>query len=74
MDGVCLCVLCVRSVFERDGAAVVVDGDSLQLLRGATVDYQQDLARAAFAVVRMPYPILHSLCPSHHVHDLKFDW
>ena len=58
MDGVCLCVLCVRSVFERDGAAVVVDGDSLQLLRGATVDYQQDLARAAFAVVRMPYPVI----------------
>eukprot|EP01036_Dinobryon_divergens_P024794 gene24794-33274_t len=42
------------SLFERDGAAVVVDGDSLQLIRGATVDFQQDLARSSFAVVNNP--------------------
>ena len=44
----------VCSLFERDGAAVVVDGDSLQLIRGATVDFQQDLARSSFAVINNP--------------------
>lgn len=55
----CVCVS-VRSLFERDGAAVVVDGDSLQFIRGATVDFQQDLARSSFAVVRhyLPLPVL----------------
>ena len=56
-----LCVS-VRSLFERDGAAVVVDGDSLQMIRGATVDFQQDLARSSFAVVRAATtPLLLSL-------------
>lgn len=41
-------------LFERDGARVVVDSASLDLLRGATLDYQQELIRSAFRIVDNP--------------------
>lgn len=40
--------------FRRDDVAVVVDSTSLDLIRGATVDFQQELIRSAFAVVNNP--------------------
>lgn len=42
------------SVFERDGAQVLVDDISLDFIRGATVDYVQELIRSSFAVVNNP--------------------
>lgn len=41
-------------LFERDGARVVVDSASLDLLRGSTLDYQQELIRSAFRIVDNP--------------------
>lgn len=43
-----------RSVFEQSGARVVVDRESLEFLRGSTVDFEQELIRSAFAVVNNP--------------------
>ena len=37
-------------MFERDGARVAVDPVSFGFLRGATVDYSEELIRAAFLV------------------------
>lgn len=41
-------------LFERDGARVVVDSASLDLLRGSTLDYQEELIRSAFRIVDNP--------------------
>ncbi|KAI9914675.1 hypothetical protein PsorP6_006825 [Peronosclerospora sorghi] len=41
-------------VFEQDGGRVVVDKESLELIRGSTVDYEQELIRSAFVVVNNP--------------------
>lgn len=37
-------------VFERDGAKVVVDSTSLQLVRGGELDYVEDMMGAFFAL------------------------
>lgn len=41
-------------VFTREGAKIVVDADSLQLIDGASVDYHRDLMRSSFQVVNNP--------------------
>ena len=41
-------------VVERDGKQVVVDTSSLELLRGSTIDYEQELIRSAFTVINNP--------------------
>ena len=46
--------LLLRRVFERDGARVAVDPVSFGFLRGATVDYAEELIRAAFTVRSNP--------------------
>ncbi|CAM9573222.1 unnamed protein product [Ascophyllum nodosum] len=40
--------------FERDGAVLVVDNTSLEFVKGATVDFEEDMMRSAFAVVNNP--------------------
>ena len=37
-------------VFERDGARVVVDDVSLAFVRGATVDYVEEMIRSSFVI------------------------
>jgi iron-sulfur cluster insertion protein len=37
-------------VFERDGATVVIDETSLELLGGAEIDFVEDLVGAAFQI------------------------
>ena len=41
-------------MFTRDSSSVVVDDSSLEFVRGATVDFQQEMIRSAFAVVDNP--------------------
>ena len=41
-------------VFARDGAEVVVDQGSFEFIKGATVDFEQEMIRSAFAVVNNP--------------------
>ena len=43
-----------RRVFEKLGARVVVDGASLELLDGATVDFKDEMAKSAFVVSENP--------------------
>lgn len=37
-------------VFDRDGATVVIDGTSLDLLDGAEIDYVEDMIGSSFAI------------------------
>ncbi|XP_072032428.1 iron-sulfur cluster assembly 2 homolog, mitochondrial-like [Amphiura filiformis] len=41
-------------VIERDGVKVVVDDISLQYIKGATIDYHEELIRSAFRVTNIP--------------------
>uniref|UniRef100_A0A7S2RUW2 Core domain-containing protein n=1 Tax=Rhizochromulina marina TaxID=1034831 RepID=A0A7S2RUW2_9STRA len=42
------------SVFERDGASVVIDEASLEFVTGATVDFVEEMIRSSFVVVNNP--------------------
>lgn len=41
-------------IIERDGVQVVVDKDSLELLKGSTIDYQEELIRSSFRILSNP--------------------
>lgn len=41
-------------LFERDGTKVVVDEGSLELIKGSTLDFEQELIRSSFAIVNNP--------------------
>jgi len=41
-------------IFANDGARVVVDTESLDILRGSTIDFVQDMMRSSFSVVDNP--------------------
>ncbi|XP_026210426.1 iron-sulfur cluster assembly 2 homolog, mitochondrial [Anabas testudineus] len=41
-------------VFEQGGVGVVVDQDSLDFVKGATVDFSQELIRSTFQVLKNP--------------------
>ena len=42
------------TVYSIDGARLVIDETSLELLRGSTIDYVQEMIRSSFAVVNNP--------------------
>ena len=41
-------------ILKRDGARLIVDTVSLDLLQGASVEYHEELIRSAFRVVDIP--------------------
>ncbi|XP_041668774.1 iron-sulfur cluster assembly 2 homolog, mitochondrial [Cheilinus undulatus] len=41
-------------VFEQGGVGVIVDQDSLEFVKGSTVDFSQELIRSAFQVQKNP--------------------
>ncbi|XP_028849084.1 iron-sulfur cluster assembly 2 homolog, mitochondrial [Denticeps clupeoides] len=41
-------------VFEQNGVGVVVDQDSLEFVKGSTLDYSQELIRSSFQVLKNP--------------------
>lgn len=43
-----------KGVFEQGGARVVVDSDSLAFVKGAQVDFIQELIRSSFQVLNNP--------------------
>ena len=47
------CLDCCR-VFEKDGARVVVDHGSLELLAGSTVDFEDEMMKSGFAITANP--------------------
>lgn len=51
-------------VFERDGVKLVVDKISLDFVKGATVDYVEELIRSAFQVATNPSAVGGCSCKS----------
>ena len=49
-----MAVCWVCRVFERDSARVVIDNESLKMIRGSVIDYHEELIRSAFRVVSNP--------------------
>jgi len=41
-------------VFERDGAAFVVDEESLEFVKGSTIDFSETMVRSSFVVSNNP--------------------
>ncbi|TDH71487.1 hypothetical protein CCR75_001801 [Bremia lactucae] len=56
-------------VFEQNGGKVVVDKESLELIRGSTLDFEEELIRSAFAVINNPNAV--SGCGCGTSFDLK---
>ncbi|XP_022767074.1 iron-sulfur assembly protein IscA-like 2, mitochondrial isoform X2 [Durio zibethinus] len=52
------------SVFEREGVKVVVDNISYDFVKGATVDYVEELIRSAFVVTTNPSAVGGCSCKS----------
>jgi len=41
-------------VFEQEGVGIIVDQDSLEYVKGSTVDFTQELIRSTFLVLKNP--------------------
>ncbi|XP_061174538.1 iron-sulfur cluster assembly 2 homolog, mitochondrial-like [Saccostrea echinata] len=41
-------------VYEKDGVKIAIDNDSLEFLKGSTIDYHEELIRSAFRVINNP--------------------
>lgn len=41
-------------VFEKDGIKVVIDEDSIEYVKGATIEFHEELIRSSFRIVNNP--------------------
>lgn len=57
------------SIFERDGAKVVIDQTSLEVLQDSTIDYTTELIGSQFKVVDSPYATSSCGCGSSFAFD-----
>ena len=48
------CLLSNFRTFTTDGGNVVVDVDSLKLIEGSTIDFQEELIKSGFVVMTNP--------------------
>ena len=44
----------LNRVFERDGSKIAIDTCSLDLIKGSTIDYVEEMIKSSFAVVNNP--------------------
>lgn len=49
-----LCHCYAFRVFEKGGVGIIVDQESLEFVKGSTVDFSQELIRSTFQVLKNP--------------------